>query len=232
MTLSPQQFPQWFHGTRHDIEGGWVEPADKVGKQVSEASLGDPGGLSGGNHAFAVRGDEGYAWHAAQEFHNQQIGRARVYEVHPTRDRYPGPWNPEHRDFRENVRARGYDPDEAGQDEWASPTGWKVKSRIDIKPGHQGTFPQVDWEKHAVRLWTLPRRTDFNHPTDETIAMGGEGALARKYLDRETERDLHGRLHRARELDEYAAEKGKPFRRVLGISEIPHDPHKGQGRLF
>lgn len=86
-----------YHGTTHVIRDGMVRPADAVDKNVSEYSMGDPGDMSEGDHAFATK-DENYAWHAAGTFHKNGR-RPRVYETGPAHDMVPGPWNKEHPDF-------------------------------------------------------------------------------------------------------------------------------------
>lgn len=187
--LSPDQF---FHGTTHAIKDGVVRPAAFADKNVSEYSMGDPGDMSEGDHAFAIRNDEQYAWHAALNFH-PSLRRARVYEVEPAADMKPGPWNKEHPDFlahhelddpkdfphvgpdsddypvslqmkqdAEDARANQH------QDEWASPTGFKVKNRIDTMPGRQGTFPGISWGRFSQR----PYDQEMNHPLDAQVQYG------------------------------------------------------------
>jgi hypothetical protein len=184
--LNPDQF---FHGTTHAIKDGMVRPADDVDKPVSEYSFGDPGDMSEGDHAFAIRNDEKYAWHAATSFH-PSARRPRVYETGPAADMKPGPWNKEHPDFLQHHELDDpNDPeiepgskvhkmvtemaDEAKanhQDEWASKTGFPVRKRIDIMPGRQGTFPDINWNRFKANgLYVGP---DVNHPTDAVIEHG------------------------------------------------------------
>jgi hypothetical protein len=179
--LNPDQF---FHGTTHQIRGGMVRPADDVDKNVSEYSFGDPGDMSEGDHAFAIRNHEIYAWHAAHQFHPNGR-RPRVYEVEPAADMKPGPWNKDHPNFLEHHELdmpegmdydREYHAREVAkaqanhQDEWASPTGFKVKKRIDIMPGRQGTFPGENWNKYkGGGPYGGP---DSNHPTDAQVKYG------------------------------------------------------------
>lgn len=175
MTLNPDQF---FHGTTHNIKGGTVRPANDVGKTVSEYAAGDPGNLSGGDHAFAIRNDERYAWHAASTFHRKG-GRARVYEVEPAGDMKPGPWNKEHPNFQRHLAEQDVSPAQIGatksQDEWASRSGFKVKSQIDTMPGRQGTFPTINWNQ--FKKSPSPSNPDANHPDDNQIKWGGLGGL-------------------------------------------------------
>lgn len=180
--LGPQFYPfgRFYHGTTANITDV-VRPAHDVGKNVSEHSLGDPGDMSEGSHAFASRNDENYAWHAAETFHKNGR-RPRVYEVEEAQDKEPGPWNDLHPNFYHHADEAGYDtsdPDDppSSQDEWGSRTGWKVKNRIDIKPGHQGTFPQVNWNrfKDPMRYGGPSYGMDANHPSDEHVAYGLAG---------------------------------------------------------
>jgi hypothetical protein len=175
---------QFFHGTTSAVKDGMVRPANAVDKHVSEYSMGDPGDMSEGDHAFVIRNNENYAWHAAMKFHpNGQ--RPRVYETEPADDMKPGPWNREHPDFlahHELDIPEGMDYDHEAQakevakvranhqDEWASPTGFKVKQRIDIAPGHQGTFPEFNWNRFKDGG---PRSgPDVNHPSDSQVQYG------------------------------------------------------------
>lgn len=176
---------QFFHGTTHAITDGVVRPVNDVpGKHVSEYSMGDPGDMSEGDHAFAIRNDENYAWHAAGTFHKNGR-RPRVYEVEPAADMKPGPWNKEHPDF---LRHAELDPDDKDypiddwmrsdavkshhQDEWASKTGFPVKKRIDIMPGRQGTFPEVNWNRFKGPDTHPAYGPDVNHPSDDQIKYG------------------------------------------------------------
>lgn len=188
--LNPEQF---FHGTSHEIKGGMIRPAEAVGKSAGTYSFGDPGDLSQGDHAFAIRNDEEYAWHAAQTFHPNG-GRARVYQVDPAPDMKPGPWNKDHPDFlahhdldnpddydmsgddsqlvagmRKDIEAAKAEH----QDEWASPTGFPVRKRIDVMPGRQATFPSENWNDYKVLKPGMPRfGLDANHPDDKQVAGG------------------------------------------------------------
>jgi hypothetical protein len=140
--------------------------------------------MSEGDHAFAIRNHEIYAWHAAHQFH-QNGRRPRVYEVEPAADMKPGPWNKDHPNFLEHHELdmpegmeydREYHAKEVAkaqadhQDEWASPTGFKVKKRIDIMPGRQGTFPGENWNKYkGGGPYGGP---DSNHPDNEQVRWG------------------------------------------------------------
>lgn len=176
---------QYFHGTTHAIKDGLVRPGDDADKHVSEYSMGDPGDLSEGDHAF-VSEHENYAWHAADNFH-PSMRRARVYETGPAPDMKPGPWNKAHPDFLvhheadvdadwldQHPRNRAEHEAEVAklqadhQPEWASQSGFPVKNRIDIKPGRQGTFPDIAWGRFSEQ----PYSQDMNHPTDLQVKYG------------------------------------------------------------
>jgi hypothetical protein len=224
VNLNPDQF---FHGTAHDIQGDTILPADKAGKEVSEHSLGDPGTMSEGSHAFAIRNWEGYAWHAAKTFHDNSQHRARVYEVEPAKDMEPGPWHKDHPDF---IKTNELDVDEDWlkhpknreawekdvakaksnhQDEYGSRTGFKIKQRHDIMPGHQGTFPEINWHHHKL---SGARGTDPNHPSDEQVRYGvhGHESAQHKALkdNEEIDAERHGDGRQGRSFREFM--EGKP----------------------
>lgn len=197
--VHPAQSPvgrseNFYHGTTHNITDV-VRPANDVDRHVSEYSMGDPGDLSEGDHAFAIKNDENYAWHAANTFH-PGARRPRVYEVEPAKDMVPGPWNKDHPNFLEHhglddpdsfhvapgsddepyIKALREEVEEKRanhQDEWASPTGFPVRKRIDIMPGRQGTFPQTNWNRFKKDgPYGGP---DVNHPTHEQVQYGTKG---------------------------------------------------------
>lgn len=187
-----------YHGTTANIPDV-VQPANAVDQHVSEYSMGDPGDMSEGDHAFATH-DEHYAWRAAQTFHRNGR-RPRVYEVNPAPDMKPGPWNKDHPDFLYHHELD--DPDDYDvvpgsddeqmhemtkelaekartnlhQPEYGSPTGFPVRKRIDIMPGHQGTFPQVNWNRYKdpVKYGGPSYGVDANHPNDEHVEHGLAG---------------------------------------------------------
>ena len=168
--------------------------------------MGDPGDMSEGDHAFAVKNDEKYAWHAAGTFHKNGR-RPRVYEVEPAHDMVPGPHNADHPDFLHNHDLD--DPEdladdpvwhkiakdavrENSQDEYGSKTGFKVKSRIDIMPGRQGTFPEVNWNRFKDPEQVRPSwGPDANHPNDEQVRYGIEGHPQERVEDVRTARPAH-----------------------------------------
>lgn len=173
----------YFHGTTSVIKDGVVRSGNDADKNVSEYSMGDPGDLSEGDHAF-VSEHENYAWHAADNFH-PSLRRSRVYKTGPAEDMQPGPWNKEHPDYlaHHDIHRQDYADDERGQKgyeedvalkheehqpEWASKTGFPVHERIDIKPGRQGTFPDIAWGRFSEQ----PYSQEMNHPTDAQVQYG------------------------------------------------------------
>ena len=176
-SLNPQQF---FHGTTHAIKDGMVRPADDADREVSENSMGDPGDLSEGDHAF-VSEEERHAWVQAVNNH-PSLRRARVYETGDAMDKTPGPWNAQHKDWLEHVELDHPEYPPSGEDiheaihehhrpEWASPTGFPVTGRIDTMPGRQGTFPGIAWGRFSER----PYDQHMNHPTHEQVRYGMNG---------------------------------------------------------
>ncbi len=243
--LNPDQF---FHGTTHNIKDGMVRPADHAGKNVSEYSMGDPGDMSEGDHAFVTK-DEDYAWKAASIFH-ENGRRPRVYETGSAPDMKPGPWNKEHPDYLAHhelqtleVGGETYHPDEESvkyahsqhQPEYASKTGFPVRSRIDIMPGRQGTFPEVNWNTHrAINDGSGPRAPrdlgerrdamsqrglDANHPTDHEVLTSTSGRKEQDKFEHEKA------IPQAANLREYMAAPA-------GRMKPPPKKDKGQLPLF
>jgi hypothetical protein len=193
---------RFFHGTTHAIKDGVVRPADAVDKGVSEYSFGDPGDMSEGDHAFAIRNNENYAWHAATTFH-PSLRRARVYEVEPAADMKPGPWNKEHPNFLQHhelddpdhyptvskdsddypvmtaMREEAENARANHQDEWASQSGFPVRKRIDVMPGRQGTFPNISWGRFSNQ----PYNQRMNHPDDEDVKYGVGSSLEDRHAE-------------------------------------------------
>src|SRR5215475_5226679 len=135
----------FFHGTVHDIGiGGRILPARETGVHNKPGSKGYSRQRSD-RHAYATE-DENRAWQfamersadsrmkAGEEGHPSPLAhRARVYEVAPHRMMRPGVYhsdNPNH--------VPGYGDDR----EWIAPN-YKITGVHDIKPGHQGTFPNI-----------------------------------------------------------------------------------------
>lgn len=112
--------------------------------------------------AFATP-NENIAWQFAVQRPKEDT-RPRVYEVEHAHDERPGK--------------------DLGEDEVVSPTGFGIKRRVDIMPGRQGTFPQVNWWDHAhpigkdiwdrekSRAWEFVDSAQINHPSDHEIEHG------------------------------------------------------------
>lgn len=173
--LNPQQF---YHGTTYPIKDTHVRPAWDVDKDPSDYSMGDPGDMSEGDHAF-VSEDEGHAWRIANTV-RQGPGRPRVYSTGDAPDKKPGPWNPQHPDWLSHVEMDHPDPEyqptkdqiheeimEGSLPEWGSKTGFPVRERIDIMPGHQGTFPNINWKRYSG-----VDNAAANHPSDYMVQYG------------------------------------------------------------
>lgn len=97
---------------------------------------------------YATRG-ESLAWKYAQQ--RQRMARPRVHVVSPV-----GPAT------------------EAASDLQAvTANSFKINDTLDIKPGHQGTFPDLNWDQFARH--DISPTTDVNHPTDQEIDSGHGG---------------------------------------------------------
>jgi hypothetical protein len=155
--LSSAQF-QGFHGTTADIPKS-LRPAAEHQKGSVWEDTGEPYGQPARQHAYATM-DEDTAWRFADMTQNQWGGRPRVYTVeqHASKVR-PGVYNSEHPKYND------WDEDWPGQpedlQEYVAPR-FKVTGRLDIKPDHQGTFPEIDWNKHKNP--DAPYWYDANHP--------------------------------------------------------------------
>jgi hypothetical protein len=150
MSLNPQQFPL-FHGTAHPLEGDKILP----GKEIGRSQWKDAGEIHGersSDHAWASP-DEPLAWNYARVAsghldHTDPANRPRVHEVAP---------HPEMRRGSTNTF------DETGGDEYYAPHFKTTGVVHDIKPGHQGTFPTINWQQFATS-------GDANHPDHPDMA--------------------------------------------------------------
>lgn len=186
--LNPGQFGALYHGTRADLRvGDRVAPPRRTGANPGPGTSGDPDENASGHYAFAIHGNgdhafsdldaEKYAWSITKR-NGRGGGRARVLEVAPVHDMEPGDhhFDSAHsKDERiEYEHPDSLDPEERGQrniPEYRSRSGFEVTKQIDIMPGRQGTFPQINWvnhNKHVVedRSYANSYTMEMNHPAD------------------------------------------------------------------
>jgi hypothetical protein len=176
-----------YHGTDADITDA-VKPADSLGRKANYG-LRTIGGRRAGTQAFATH-DENYAWEAARVSSKAHGGRARVYEVAPHPDQKPGLYNAQHPRFKKNAPR-------SDLQEQVAPS-FPVKDRIDIKPGHQGTFPNLNWRQFARANTAVGPEgyEDANHPSPEDERHGhGGGQMRRDHLEHFYTRSLDDSQH-------------------------------------
>jgi hypothetical protein len=152
--------PQFlYHGTDVDIKDDQILPAKVHGGESNWGDTGSSYGEPSNEHAWA-HPSEAKTWEFAKDRVNYHYGmdgdapgrRARVFAVKPNEQMTPG--------------GRGV----AG--EYKAPH-FDIAHPIDIQPGHQGTFPEVNWNKHALDGGhALPGEGDANHPTDDEVKYG------------------------------------------------------------
>lgn len=154
--LNPDQF--LFHGTAMNVEGDKLLPASVHGKgSYWGATGGDARGEAAQDHAWA-HPDENKAWQFAHDrvIHTSNTEdwnpRARVYAVHQNEQQSPG----HDASIPGEVKAPHFD----------------VAKRIDIMPGRQGTFPEINWNHHVVHTGLFTDDEDANHPTNLSIQFG------------------------------------------------------------
>jgi hypothetical protein len=157
----------FFHGTASNISDA-VRPGVQVGRSIW-GRTGASQGQASEEHAFATS-DEDEAWEFAKVAHQIQhskhevLGdgpapeRARVYTVAPHPEMRPGVHHPIHPKHDESF---------GELHEYVAPE-FKVTGRLDIAPGHQGTFPTINWRQFAHHDLS----GDPNHPTPEEVAGG------------------------------------------------------------
>ena len=168
-----------FHGTIHEIKDNRVLPSAFAGKEVNFEGLSDP------YQAYATESED-IAWQMADTAQSKWINntgwddtapRSHVAKVRPVDGEEPQmgyyhSWHPEY----------------SGEDlqEWTSSTGFDVTDRVDIKPGHQGTFP-LNWNQFDLsrgRTYGDPN----NHPDDYAVESSQVPTVTDGY------RDVHRRM--------------------------------------
>lgn len=180
-TLGPQFL---YHGTTREIEGQILPAKVHGGQSYWGATGGDVRGEASEDYAWA-HPHETKTWDAAMDrtnFHYQQwdesnphpiAPRARVYAVHPNENQSPG-----------------NDVSMAGE---IKSTHFKIAHPIDIMPGHQGTFPEVNWNEHVKADTYLPGDEDANHPSHLSVQFGhhagvwGQAGVERLHEDAKKE---------------------------------------------
>lgn len=162
---------EFFHGTVFDIPVG-----DRIvsGDEAGHSFWGNTGhhGQESHANAFATT-DEGTAWHFAGMARDRQAsdrywhpelklpvpGRAAVYKVHPNPMMQPGVHNRAHPSYNGTGDLH----------EYVAPS-FKTYERVDIQPGRQGTFPQLNWAQFQHPQ--ISQKADVNHPGDGSIEGG------------------------------------------------------------
>lgn len=165
MDLGPQ-----FHGTTADLHpGDRVLPrAELKGVQSNYPGLTTVDGKSTDEVAFSTT-SEGHAWNFAERSVNLDK-RASVLRVHPHEEQREGIFHENH-----------IGPGAAIPGETVAPH-FDVAERHDIKFGHQGTFPSLNWNQFG-KPGKRHIGDALNHPTDEHIEKGHPGgALNRSHL--------------------------------------------------
>lgn len=169
MAASDHLSPQLFHGTAADLG-----PGDQVNSaRDAKASSNWPGYRTSGGRsirsvAFATTSED-RAWTFASYAQQKNGGRARVLQVDPHPDQEPGLHNPAHPRYRPEQR-------DAIPGETIAPH-FKVAESVDIRPGHQGTFSNINWNQFSM---FGPRGTygdEINHPPDDRITEGHRPSL-------------------------------------------------------
>lgn len=191
-----------FHGSASNIADR-VLPAEQVGHQMWRGYR-TTGGRAAKTVAFATTSEDTawrFAGQAAEhmqsmerdrrfketgrvaDYHSRVVmPRARVYEVSPHPEQEPGVNNAEHPNWKRNSRGG-----RENHREVIAPH-FDVVGRHDIKPGHQGTFSQLNWNQFHVRGGG--GMVDANHPTHGDIESGHVGSSAYK----QGLEDLYGKV--------------------------------------
>lgn len=171
--LGPQ-----FHGTFRDV-GDRVEAAASTGVGANFKHVRQDDTVAYATEKEKTAWDfAALAQHRHAEKHSQVPARTRVYELEHHPDQRIGEFHPDHPEFDKHTE---------NLHEWVAPH-FDVKNRIDIRPGYQGTFPEVNWNEHRKRpraSKSNPATWDdrINHPNDEDVEHGHPGSdLNQEYL--------------------------------------------------
>jgi hypothetical protein len=125
------------------------------------------GGRNVKRAAFATT-DEGQAWTFAENAQWEEGGRSSVLKVghHPEE---------EEGKYHENSKSVRAGRDVAVPGETTAPS-FPVQERIDIKPGHQGTFPQLNWQQFSRQRGEHILGDEMNHPSPHDVEHGHESS--------------------------------------------------------
>lgn len=187
MIQGPQFDRPLFHGSGQDISK--VRPSQEHGV----STFGDAGkGTTqvAKEHAFATTSEHD-AWYFAGRAHGayhqrDETGapvRPRVYTVAPHPDMQMGLRNSERPGGPRPSRFGLNNPDKG---EYTAPH-FNVTGRIDIKPGHQGTFPQINWNQFPKGNFNGPYVSDdLNHPSKEDEEFGRPTSSMRRQYNEVT----------------------------------------------
>jgi hypothetical protein len=214
--------PQFlYHGTVHDIEGQ-ILPAKVHGGRSYWGDVGSERGEPAKEHAW-THPDESVAWDAAMDRVNNHYRegeefapRGRVYAAHPNAEQTPGS-----------------DKSMSGE---VKSTHFDIAHQIDIMPGHQGTFPEINWNQHVKTSRPggyLPGEEDANHPSNLSAQFGHQTG----YMDyiHGDEKTAIGRLHETAEkegIDRYIDRlDSRGQGEVRGPEGTQDDPLPGMGAL-
>jgi len=158
-SLQPAQFPRLFHGSVSELRGTHLVPGQHGGASSAQDEW---KGYGQSKHDYvSATDDETKAWHFAHLASAQSLGntpRPRVYEVEPNAQTKIGVEHTDHPVLRQAFAEKWWKkPQPAG--EHVSPQ-FKVIAQHDTRPGAQGTFPSIDWRKHA----DMKKAGSVNHP--------------------------------------------------------------------
>lgn len=222
--LSSAQF-EGFHGTSRDIPKS-VRPATEHQKGSVWDDTGAPYGQSARAHAYATT-DEHVAWDFAKMSADRWGGRERVYKVAAPSDKVKiGAYNADHPKRSEWEESEWGAPEDLK--EYVAPR-FKVTDRIDIKPGHQGTFPEIDWNQHKHPL--APYWYDANHPRlDDRDPLGFRNIVS---SNDQIKSSAIGAKHGWAAASEFEHQRGQERMQADGVLPPPRrEQVKGQAVLF